>query len=66
MSKKDQSTFNIRRSFGLTGIDVVFALASMMMVVRWRLDWANEPKLIRSPPQQYKLIYDQYFQEQVH
>ena len=42
MRKNDRSTFDMRRSFGLIGIDVVFALASMMMVVRWRHDWANE------------------------
>ena len=42
MSKTEHSTFNMRRSFRLIGIDVVFALASMMMVVRWRLDWTNE------------------------
>jgi len=45
MSNSTHTPFNIRRSFWLIGIDVIFALASMMMVVRWRLDWANEPVL---------------------
>ncbi len=31
------------RSFGLIGTDVVFALASMMMAIRWRYDFLNEP-----------------------
>jgi len=42
MKTAQRSTFRIRRSFRLIGMDVLFALASMMMVVRWRLDFANE------------------------
>ena len=45
LSKSTGSNFDMRRSFALIGIDVFFALASMMMVVRWRLDWANQPVL---------------------
>jgi len=35
----------MRRSFRLIGMDVLFALASMMMVIRWRYDFTNEPIL---------------------
>lgn len=43
MSSANRSTFKIRRSFRLIGMDVLFALASMMMVIRWRYDFLNEP-----------------------
>ena len=43
MGKANRSTFKIRRSFRLIGMDVLFALASMMMVIRWRYDFLNEP-----------------------
>ena len=43
MSKRDRSSFNMGRSFRLIGIDVFFALAAMMMVIRWRYDFLNEP-----------------------
>lgn len=43
MSAANPSTFKMRRSFRLIGMDVVFALASMMMVIRWRYDFLNEP-----------------------
>ena len=39
------SSFKMRRSLRLIGTDVIFALASMMMVIRWRLDFLNEPVL---------------------
>jgi len=43
MSKRGRSSFNIGRSFLLIGMDVFFALASMMMVIRWRYDFLNIP-----------------------
>ena len=43
MSKRGRSSFNMGRSFLLIGTDVVFALASMMMVIRWRYDFLNVP-----------------------
>jgi len=43
MSKGTRSSFNMGRSFLLIGIDVVFALVSMMMVIRWRYDFKNIP-----------------------
>jgi len=43
MSRSNPTTFKMRRSFGLIGTDVLFALASMMMVIRWRYDFLNEP-----------------------
>ena len=43
MSKRGRSSFNMGRSFLLIGIDVLFALASMMMVIRWRYDFLNVP-----------------------
>ncbi len=42
MKPSDPTGFKMRRSFGLIGTDVVFALASMMMVIRWRYDFLNE------------------------
>lgn len=45
MSGTNRSNFKMRRSFRLIGMDVVFALASMMMVIRWRYDFTNEPIL---------------------
>ncbi|MEP3655992.1 MAG: polysaccharide biosynthesis protein [Litorimonas sp.] len=42
MTKATRSTFKMRRSFRLIGMDVLFALASMMMVIRWRYDFLNE------------------------
>ena len=43
MSVAARSDFKMRRSLVLIGTDVFFALASMMMVVRWRYDFLNEP-----------------------
>jgi len=43
MSRRSRSSFNMGRSFLLIGIDVLFALASMMMVIRWRHDFQNIP-----------------------
>jgi len=43
VKKSDPASFKMWRSFGLIGTDVVFALASMMMVIRWRYDFLNEP-----------------------
>jgi len=43
MSTKSPSNFKMRRSLRLIGLDVIFALASMMMVIRWRYDFLNEP-----------------------
>ena len=43
MSSATSSHFKMRRSFRLIGTDVFFALASMMMVIRWRYDFLNEP-----------------------
>jgi len=43
MSKANPSSFKMRRSLRLIGMDVLFALASMMMVIRWRYDFLNEP-----------------------
>ncbi len=43
MKPSSPSSFKMRRSFALIGTDVVFALASMMMVIRWRYDFLNEP-----------------------
>jgi len=43
MRAADQSTFRIRRSFPLIGMDVVFAFVSMICVIRWRYDFLNEP-----------------------
>ena len=43
MSKRGRSSFNMGRSFLLIGTDVLFALASMMMVIRWRYDFLNVP-----------------------
>ncbi len=43
MRAANRSTFSMRRSFRLIGTDVLFALASMMMVIRWRYDFLNEP-----------------------
>lgn len=45
MRTKTRSNFRMRRSFRLIGMDVLFALASMMMVIRWRYDFTNEPIL---------------------
>ena len=46
MSQTTPSTFRIRRSFRLIGIDVFFAFISMMCVIRWRKDFLNEPILV--------------------
>ena len=43
MSRASRSTFSMRRSLRLIGVDVFFAMASMMMVIRWRYDFLNEP-----------------------
>lgn len=43
MSTANQSTFKMRRSFRLIGLDVLFAFVSMMCVVRWRYDFSNQP-----------------------
>ncbi|GGX67901.1 polysaccharide biosynthesis protein CapD [Litorimonas cladophorae] len=43
MKTPQPSSFKMRRSFWLIGTDVFFALASMMMVIRWRYDFLNEP-----------------------
>jgi len=43
MRKTERSSFKMGRSFLLIGIDVIFALASMMMVIRWRYDFLNQP-----------------------
>ena len=43
MSTASRSTFKMRRSFRLIGMDVIFAFASMMCVVRWRYDFSNQP-----------------------
>ncbi len=45
MSQAKTSSFKMRRSLRLIGTDVIFAMASMMMVIRWRLDFLNEPVL---------------------
>jgi len=45
MRVQNRSDFKMRRSFRLIGVDVFFALASMMMVIRWRYDFTNEPIL---------------------
>lgn len=45
MSGTKRSNFKMGRSFRLIGMDVFFALASMMMVIRWRYDFTNEPIL---------------------
>lgn len=42
MKTSNPAGFQMWRSFWLIGTDVVFALASMMMVVRWRYDFLNE------------------------
>ncbi len=42
MRAAEQSTFRIRRSFPLIGMDVLFAFVSMICVVRWRYDFLNE------------------------
>jgi len=42
MRVQNRSDFKMRRSFRLIGMDVFFALASMMMVIRWRYDFTNE------------------------
>ncbi len=43
MSSATSSNFKMRRSLRLIGTDVIFAMASMMMVIRWRYDFLNEP-----------------------
>jgi hypothetical protein len=43
MGWANKSTFKMGRSFRLIGMDVLFAFASMMMVIRWRYDFLNEP-----------------------
>ena len=43
MSSANKSTFKMRRSFRLIGLDVLFAFISMMCVVRWRYDFSNQP-----------------------
>jgi O-antigen biosynthesis protein WbqV len=45
MRVQNRSDFKMRRSFRLIGVDVVFALVSMMMVIRWRHDFTNKPIL---------------------
>jgi len=42
MRVQNRSDFRMRRSFRLIGVDVFFALASMMLVIRWRYDFTNE------------------------
>lgn len=43
MNTVNRSSFKMRRSLRLIGTDVIFAMASMMMVIRWRYDFLNEP-----------------------
>jgi len=45
MRAQNRSDFKMRRSFRLIGVDVFFAFASMMLVIRWRYDFTNEPIL---------------------
>lgn len=45
MRVQNRSDFKMRRSFRLIGVDVFFALASMMLVIRWRHDFTNKPIL---------------------
>lgn len=45
MRVQNRSDFKMRRSFRLIGVDVFFAFASMMLVIRWRYDFTNEPIL---------------------
>ena len=42
-SQSAQPSFRTLRSIGLIAIDVVFALFSMMAVIRWRYDFLNQP-----------------------
>lgn len=45
MSSSGTSSFRVRRSLRLIGVDVFFAFVSMICVIRWRLDFLNQPVL---------------------